>query len=546
MGRKNKNGKKKHTGFKNVMITLGCTVFAVAYAAAIVFAVETYTGDGTQARHVPVWLDKVEIHVDGETSLADNGAGNTLEAGTVESESAEAKSDKTPESSEQEPRFEEEETTETQTESDTKTKSSKKDKEDTEESKAQEESVTEEETDAEESEEATETETEESEEATETEETETRQDKKDAEKRDKDSEPVVIREVQTVETEDVMLTNVTAIVKAAMPCVVSVRNEYTTYDYWYDEMVDDEANASGIIVAQDEDELVIITNYHVIEDCNSLYVTFVDDEEVEAYVKGVSLKDDIALVSVFLDEIPEETVDEIAIAVLGDSNKLEVGEPAIAIGNALGYGQSVTTGIISAFSDDFFTEEDYEGYGKYNMYDDDGEDHGYLIQTDAAINPGNSGGALLNAKGEVIGICEGKLADYVIEGMGYAIPISVVKPVIDDLMDEEVRKKVPADEKGFLGIAGTDVSDEAMERYDMPEGVYVSSVLEDTAAEDAGILKGDIIVSIDGEQVTHMTQIQDMLDYYAAGTEVEVTAMRQVDGEYIEKTFDIVLGYRQD
>lgn len=170
---------------------------------------------------------------------------------------------------------------------------------------------------------------------------------------------------------------------------------------------------------------------------------------------------------------------------------------------------------------------------------------GYLIQTDAAINPGNSGGALLNVKGEVIGINSSKIADYVIEGMGYAIPISTAKPIIEDLMQKETRKKVPEEERAFLGIAGTDVSEEATVQYEMPEGVYVKNVLENTAADEAGILKGDIIMYIDGEKITHMQELQGMLEYYAAGTEIEVVLMRQSNGEYKERTIDVMLGYKE-
>ncbi|MDE7477622.1 MAG: trypsin-like peptidase domain-containing protein [Lachnospiraceae bacterium] len=328
------------------------------------------------------------------------------------------------------------------------------------------------------------------------------------------------------------MADVTAVVKAAMPCVVSITNEYTAYDYWYDEEYDEQANGSGIVVAQSDEELLIVTNYHVIEDNNNLYVQFNDDKEAIAYVKGTSPENDLAIVSVFLDDISDKTLEGIAIAALGDSDSLQVGEPAIAIGNSLGYGQSVTTGVISALNRNVFADEP-------DM------NQGYLIQTDAAINPGNSGGALLNIKGEVIGINSSKIADYVIEGMGYAIPISTAKPIIEDLMQRETRKKVPVEERAFLGITGTDVIAEATARYEMPEGVFVLNVLEDTAADKAGIKKGDIICYIDGVKVTRMDELQGLLEYYAADTEVEIVLMRQSNGEYKERIINVIFGYKQ-
>jgi serine protease Do len=224
--------------------------------------------------------------------------------------------------------------------------------------------------------------------------------------------------------------------------------------------------------------------------------------------------------------LSDETIDAVAIAALGDSDKLQVGEPAIAIGNSLGYGQSVTTGVISALNRNI--------------------NESYLIQTDAAINPGNSGGALLNIKGEVIGINSSKIADYVIEGMGYAIPITTAKPIIDELVLKETRLKVKESERGFLGISGTDVTEDAMNRYGMPEGVFVSSVLDGSAAEKAGIIKGDIIISLDDEKVTLMTELQGILEYYEVGTKVKVVVMRQNNGEYVEKTINVTLGRREE
>jgi serine protease Do len=344
-----------------------------------------------------------------------------------------------------------------------------------------------------------------------------------------DKSDMVINRVQTVdETSDISLTvvtDVTEVVKTAMPSVVAITNEYTSYDSWYGQ-TDDEACGSGIIIGQTDQELLIVTNYHVIEDNNSLIITFIDDSEAEAYVKGVSTNDDLAVVSVALSDLGDETVDSIAIAVLGDSDALQVGEPAIAIGNSLGYGQSVTTGVISALNRNI--------------------DDACYIQTDAAINPGNSGGALLNIRGEVIGINSSKIADYVIEGMGYAIPISNAKPVIEELMLNETKKKVDQDNRGFLGISGTDVTEDAVSRYGMPAGVYVADVIEGSGAQGAGIKKGDIITTFDGADVESMTSLQGMLEYYEAGTKVEVVIMRQSNGEYNESTVTVTLGKREE
>lgn len=327
------------------------------------------------------------------------------------------------------------------------------------------------------------------------------------------------------QTVTAVVTDVTEVVKTAMPCVVSITNLYSGTD-WYGETTQEEASGSGIIVGETDDELLIVTNYHVIEDCDELSVQFIDDHEVLAYVKGTDSSNDLAVITVFLDDIEESTRGQIAIATLGDSDALQVGEPAIAIGNSLGYGQSVTTGVISALNREVVIDDNTS----------------YLIQTDAAINPGNSGGALLNVKGEVIGINSNKIANYVIEGMGYAIPITTAKPVIEELMQHETKRKVSDNERSFLGISGTDVTSDVSATYDMPKGVYVAQVLENSAAESAGILKGDIIVAFEGETITTMSQLQGVLEYYAAGSTVDVTVMRQSTGNYEEKTFSVTLG----
>lgn len=350
------------------------------------------------------------------------------------------------------------------------------------------------------------------------------------------SEPIKIEgtkeetEIQQMETVTAVVSDVTEVVKSAMPCVVSITNFYTAMG-WYGDESEEEASGSGIIVGENENELLIVTNYHVIEENNELSVQFIDDSEVIAYVKGTDAEHDLAVITVLLDDIEEDTKQRIAIATLGNSDALQVGEPAIAIGNSLGYGQSVTTGVISALNREVEFDDNTTSF---------------LIQTDAAINPGNSGGALLNVKGEVIGINSSKIADYLIEGMGYAIPITTAKPIIEELMLRETKQKVADSERAFLGISGTDVTQEVSMTYDMPIGVYVAGIIENTGAEQAGLQKGDIIVAFDGETITQMTQLQELLEYYTAGTTVEVTIMRQSDFGYQERVITVTLGYKTE
>ncbi len=534
----------KKTIFKNIMVTLGCTAFASVYAIGGKYVVTSLLGgeDGTK----PAWLERVEIRVDdrvsGNTVAGSMVAGTAGAAGSPENlDSGVSNSGGSDRSDSgdtlQKPRFEErEEETETEmesesdvsgTEADRGQSGEKSDADETDKKSGSSLDKTDKTDGSERDSDKKDSDKEDS-------------DKKDFDKKDSDEnkesrDAVRVSHVQVIDQEDqalAVMADVTAVVKTAMPCVVSITNEFTAYDYWYDEEYNEQANGSGIIVAQSDEELLIVTNYHVVEDNNSLYVQFTDDAEACAYVKGTSPENDLAIVSVFLEDMSDDTLESIAIAALGDSDSLQVGEPAIAIGDSLGYGQSVTTGVISALNRNLFA-------------DDPSRTPEYLIQTDAAINPGNSGGALLNVRGEVVGINSSKIADYVIEGMGYAIPISTAKPIIEDLMQKETRRKVPQEERAFLGIAGTDVIEEATARYEMPEGVYVSNVLEDTAADEAGILKGDIIMYIDGERITHMEGLQGLLEYYAAGTEVEVVVMRQSNGEYKERTVKVVLGYQE-
>lgn len=243
-------------------------------------------------------------------------------------------------------------------------------------------------------------------------------------------------------------------------------------------------------------------------------------------MKGADSDVDLAVVAIPLSDISKETLEQIKVATLGDSDGLEVGEPAIAIGNALGYGQSVTTGVISALD----REITIDGIKKV------------LIQTDAAINPGNSGGALLNINGELIGINAAKFSSSMVEGMGYAIPISEAKPIIDDLMNRQTREKVEFGEESYLGISGVDVTDEVSQTYNMPTGVYIAQALEGTAAEAAGLQKGDILIKFDGQRVDTMAELQEILTYYPAGTTVELVIQRPDGDEYDEVNVTVTLG----
>ena len=337
---------------------------------------------------------------------------------------------------------------------------------------------------------------------------------------------------QTVTT---VVTDVTEVVENVMPSVVSITNIYTeTTNFWGQSFSSEaQSSGSGIIIGENETELLIVSNFHVVQDADTLKVQFINDEVFDAKVKGSDSNMDLAVIAVALDDLDAETKDAISIAKMGDSDSLKVGEPAIAIGNALGYGQSVTTGVISALDRQIEMSED-------------GTISGELIQTDAAINPGNSGGALLNVKGEVIGINSNKIGGGVIEGMGYAIPISSAEPIIENLMSRETKNKVDLEKKGYLGISGINVTSDVANMYGMPEGVYITQVYEGTAAAFAGMLNGDIIVGFDGSTVGGMEDLQGYLEYYEAGETVEVTIMRADGGEYKEQVLQVVLGEQFD
>lgn len=337
------------------------------------------------------------------------------------------------------------------------------------------------------------------------------------------------------------VTDVTEVVKAVMPSVVSVNNKYIEVTSFWGQQYSSEGNStgSGIIVGENDTELLLVTNYHVVEAAEELTVQFVDGSQVQAQIKGSDADKDLAVIAVQLKDVEAETKSSIAIATLGNSDSLTVGEPVIAIGNALGYGQSVTTGVVSALNRAIAVNNSQLQTG---LPQGDTEINTF-IQTDAAINPGNSGGALLNIKGEVIGINSNKIGGSAVEGMGYAIPISDAQPIIENLMTKQTRLKVDEENKGYLGITGIAVEPEYSQIYGMPMGVYVSSVTEGTGAYEAGLVKGDIITAINGEEVESMDDLKNELSYYAAGTTVELTIMQGSPTGYQAKTVNVTLGF---
>ena len=297
-----------------------------------------------------------------------------------------------------------------------------------------------------------------------------------------------------------------------------------------------EGAGTGVIVGENDTELLIATNYHVVEGATSLSVGFVDEQSAEAQVKGKDVDNDLAVVSVKLSDIPDDTMDQIKIATIGDSDELQLGDQVVAIGNALGYGQSVTSGYVSALDRDLtLTYEDGTTITSTG-----------LIQTDAAINSGNSGGALLNMNGELIGINEAKSSSTSsgasVDNVGFAIPIDKAQSSLQEMMNQETREKVDGDQASYLGIQGSDVSAEVSELYGVPSGVVVEEGVENGPAAEAGMQKGDIITEFDGRTISSMEQLQQTLEYYAAGEEVDVTVQRSDNGAYQEQTITITLG----
>lgn len=342
-----------------------------------------------------------------------------------------------------------------------------------------------------------------------------------------------IEQVAVMGAEENATSDVAVVVENVMPSVVSITNltvqEVQSFFFGGQTYTQEYENSgSGIIIGQNEDELLIVSNNHVVAESTTLTVTFVDGESVEAQIKGTDAGIDLAVIAVPMKDIKASTQESIKVATIGDSDALHVGEQTIAIGNALGYGQSVTSGIVSAL------DRSIDGFDTT------------LIQTDAAINPGNSGGALLNAKGEVIGINTVKMNAEAVEGMGYAIPITDVREVMDELMNRETRTKVPENMRGALGISGANVDKTISQLYNMPVGVCISEVFEDTGADKAGLPIGGIITALDGVKVNSLEDLEELLMYYRIGKKVSLTvqAPRQIGNKisYHEKTYDVVLG----
>ena len=350
---------------------------------------------------------------------------------------------------------------------------------------------------------------------------------------------------------------VAAVAQASMPSVVAITTvsvqEIPSFFGYSSRQYKSASTGSGIIVGDNDDELLIATNNHVVDGATTLSVCFIGDDvanaetetvnagdngdlnvedAVSAKIKGTDADNDLAVVAVKKSDIPEDTLNQIKIAQIGSSDDLAVGQQVVAIGNALGYGQSVTSGWISALNRTIST--------------DDGTNSTGLIQTDAAINPGNSGGALLNMKGELIGINSAKYADSAVEGMGYAIPISKAKPILEELMNRETREKVDSSKKGYLGVSLANLTTEAIEMYNMPTGAFVRSVEDDSPAQEAGICKGDIIVKFDGQKVSDGDDLLDKLQYYKSGEKIEAVIARATNGEYEENTIELTLGTRTD
>lgn len=355
------------------------------------------------------------------------------------------------------------------------------------------------------------------------------------------STSAVTSNASLTKTSSVVTSDVSSVVENVMPSIVSITNmsvqEVQNY-FGGTSKQESESAGTGIIISQNDSELLVVTNNHVVAGSDTLTVTFADGNSVEANIKGTDSEYDVAVVAVPLDSISEDTKKAISVATLGDSTELKVGEPAIAIGNALGYGQSVTTGVISALNRSVSETDQTTG--------ETTESSVKLIQTDAAINPGNSGGALVNASGEVIGINSSKLVGDSVEGVGYAIPISDVSDLIENLMNQETKTKVAEADQGAIGIKGMSVSTEYSQQLNMPEGVYVSEVTKGGGAEKAGMTRGCIITGINGTTVSSRDDLQEQLQYYAKGDEVALTIqVPQSNGEYQEQSVTVILGAKQ-
>lgn len=328
------------------------------------------------------------------------------------------------------------------------------------------------------------------------------------------------------------IMDVSKIVEKNMPSAVAITGSTTvnySFNPFFPNSYEAPVSGSGVIIGQNDTELLIVSNAHVVEGINDLTVTFIDGSTAGAVLKGAKTNKDIAVIAVKLTDLSAETLASIAIVEIGDSDSLKMGQPVIAIGNALGEGQSSNVGWISALDRTITIEStEYEN----------------LIMTDAAINPGNSGGALLNMDGQLVGITSAKYSDEKVEGMGYAIPISSVEDIINDLMNRQIRTKVDTDKIGYLGINGLDVTRDISRSYNWPEGVLITIIGEGSPAQQAGILKNDIIFEFDGQGVTSIDELHDLIEYYEAGETVEVKYYRLADGEFKENSIQVTLGNR--
>lgn len=327
--------------------------------------------------------------------------------------------------------------------------------------------------------------------------------------------------------------DVKGIVKTSMPSIVAINGEVTIssgygYGYPFGGTQKSKTSGTGIIVGKNDTELLIVTNAHVVDDVSNLTCTFIDNEQVSATVKGSKSNKDIAVIAVQLSSLKSSTASSIAIAELGDSDSIELGDQVVAIGNALGEGQSVTVGYVSALNRSIVI---------------DNTEYTNLIMTDAAINPGNSGGALLNSSGKVIGINSAKYSSEEVEGMGYAIPISSIKDVLDTLMNKQTREKVSSDKSSYLGITGVDITYSISKAYGYPQGLLLQKIQADSPAENAGLVKNDIIVSFDGESLTSFDDLKELMQYYASGEKVVIEYYHMENGEYVIKSAEVTLGH---
>lgn len=335
-------------------------------------------------------------------------------------------------------------------------------------------------------------------------------------------------------------SGVAEVAEDAMPALVSITNmSVQKVQDWFSGRtfeMQGESAGTGVIMGENDDELLIVSNNHVVADSSELTVSFIDEESVTAQVKGTDPANDLAVIAVSLDDIPDDTLEAIRVANVGDSDDLKVGEQVVAIGNALDYGQSVTTGIVSALNRNISVSDD----GVQVDYEN-------LIQTDAAINPGNSGGALLNMKGEVIGINSAKAGENGVEGMGYAIPTSKALPIIEKLMNKETRSKVDDEEAAYLGISGQEVTSDVQQLYGIPAGIAIMEVGEDTPASDAGLTRGMVITRFDDTSIESMEDLENLLQYYKGGETVTITVAAPGEGgKYTEKDISLTLGLRSD